>query len=203
MIAFFLYLYLVAAGLTLRFRMLSETASAQQFLSERRPAVLAYWFEHALLIFFKFRHSPASALTTPQEKSDAFTSLAARLGLEVVKGALESGGRHALLTLMDRIRAGRQVLVAGDSPQGPVRRMRTLSLLVSQETGVPVIPVAVHCSRCLRMRVSGTAVFIPLPFATVEFRLGDPIMVEKGMRIEEMDGLKARIAHQLGSFATT
>lgn len=197
MIAFFLYLYLVSAGITLRFRMLSETAASQQFLNEQRPAVLAYWFEHALLVFFKFRHSPASALTTPQEKSDAFTNLASRLGLEVVKGALESGGRHALLTLMDRIRAGRQVLVAGDGPRGPARRMRTLSLLVAQETGVPIIPVAVRCSGCLRMRVSGAPVLLPLPFATVEFRLGEPVMVGKGVRIDEMDGLKTHLEHQL------
>lgn len=198
MIAFFLHIYLTVAGLTLRFRMLSETAASREFLSERRPAVLAYWFEHSLLVFFKFRDSRASALTTPQEKSDAFTSLAARLGLEVVKGPLESGGRHALLTLMDRIRAGRQVLVAGDGPRGPARRMRTLSLLVAQETEVPVIPVAVRCSACLRLRVAGTLLLVPLPFTTVEFRLGEPVMIGKGVRIDEMDGLKARLAHQLG-----
>lgn len=197
MIAFFLHIYLAAAGLTLRFRMLSETAASQLFFSERRPAVLAYWFECAILVFFKFRHSPASALTTPQEKSDLLTSLAARLGLEVVKGPLESGGRHALLTLMDRIRAGRQVLVAGDGPRGPARRMRTLSLLVAQETDVPVIPLAVRCSGCFRLRVSGATLVVPLPFATVEFRLGEPVMVGKGVRIDEMEGLKARLAHQL------
>jgi lysophospholipid acyltransferase (LPLAT)-like uncharacterized protein len=99
----------------------------------------------------------------------------------LVLGSSGHGGRAALAALAPEVRAGLPTFLNPDGPHGPARRVKDGVLLLSEESGAPVIPLRFSFSRALRLP-TWERKLVPLPFSTVTVTYGAPLRVTAATR---------------------
>jgi lysophospholipid acyltransferase (LPLAT)-like uncharacterized protein len=190
----FAYLYLTFVALTSRIRVSAASNDAILALREHRPAVYTFWFRDILFFtyFFGVRRMPM--LMTPQGKTDLLTKLAEWMGAKVAKGSLEGGGRHALVSLLEQLKGGSPVTLAADGARGPEGRCKAGCFLLAQETAAPIIPMT--WKAWLRVRIPGRNVplYLPLPFNSIEVKLGAPLTVARHYQFNELEAMRDQLA---------
>ncbi len=197
MISIILYIYFLIVKLTSRFQITSESEEAIQLYRQRKPVIYSYWFEKIFVVLKYFNSTKPCIHLTPQNKWDTFTFFASLLRIPVALGSQESGGRHSLLNLIDHIKDNHPVLVSADSVWGPEKKMKTIGLIISQETKVPIIPVGIKSLWGIRIPLNGNRVYIPLPFNSFKLNLGSPIEIKSHLELDELEGIKNQITNKL------
>lgn len=203
MVTLLWYVYLSFVALTSRIRVKATTDDSIIALRERRPVVYAFWYQHVLFLLYFFGTRKMPILLTPTGRSDRLIRLAGWMGMKVAKGTLEGGGRHALLTLLDTLKSGTAITIPADGSRGPERQPRAGTLILAQEAGAAIIPVAWRAPLRITIRRRGNPLIIPLPFNLIEVRLGSPLRVPKHDQFNELEGVKGQLAQQLNNLASS
>jgi lysophospholipid acyltransferase (LPLAT)-like uncharacterized protein len=193
----FWYLYLSLVALTSRIRVTSPTEESIIALRERRPAVFTFWYQHIVFLVYYFGTRRMPILMTPHGKSDRMIRLASWMGMKVAKGSLEGGGRHALVTLLETLKSGTPVTIPADGSRGPERKCKAGCFILAQETGAPIIPVTWRAMLRLRIPRRYGPLYIPLPFNSIEIRLGAPMAVNKHYQFNELESIRNQLTTQL------
>ena len=197
MLTFLGYAYLSLVALTSRIRVTGPNDESVRALRERRSVVYVFWFEHVLFLLYFFGVRKLPMLMTPKGKTDRITRLSEWMGLKVAKGSLEGGGRHALVTLLDQLKSGNAVAIPADGARGPERKCKAGCFILAQETGRPIIPVSWRAMFQLRIPRKHGPILFPLPFNSIEVRLGTPLSVSRHHQFAELEGVKSQLAQQL------
>jgi lysophospholipid acyltransferase (LPLAT)-like uncharacterized protein len=196
-LTFLSYLYLSFVALTSRIRIVSVADTSILALRERSPAVFTFWYDRVffLLYFFGVRRMPI--LMTPKGNTDFMTKLSEWMGLQVAKGSLEGGGRHALVALLEELKARKAVIVPADGSRGPAHKCKAGPFILAQDAGAPIIPVTWKALFQIALPIGSSKVFIPLPFNSIEVRLGTPLVVSRHYQFAELDAIKSQLSTQL------
>ncbi|MBI3555985.1 MAG: DUF374 domain-containing protein [Deltaproteobacteria bacterium] len=201
MVVILSYLYLSFVALTSRIRVTSASEESITTLRERRPAVYAFWFQHIVFLLYYFGTRKMPILMTPQAKTDRLTRLSEWMGLRVAKGSLEGGGRHALVTLLDQLKAGTAVAIPADGSRGPERKCKAGCFILGQETGSPIIPTTWKALFRIKIPRKYGPLYIPLPFNSIEIKLGAPVVVNRHYQFAELEGIRTQLTNQLDRLA--
>lgn len=191
------YLYLSLVALTSRIRVTSASEESIIALRERRPAVYTFWYQHVIFLLYYFGARRMPVLLTPHGKSDRLIRLASWMGMKVAKGSLEGGGRHALVTLLETLKAGTAVTIPADGSRGPERKCKAGCFILAQETGVPIIPVTWRAFLRIKIPRRYGPLHVPLPFNSIELKLGAPVLVNKHYQFNELEGVRNQLTTQL------
>lgn len=95
----------------------------------------------------------------------------------IVLGSTGSGGRAAVDSLVDELRAGASTAMFPDGPHGPQRQLKKGVLHLAARSGLPVVPLRFEMTREVRLPGWDNK-RLPLPFSTVRVRCGVPIPVD-------------------------
>lgn len=113
-------------------------------------------------------------------------------GIPTSRGSSTRGGVRALKGLIDLARKGYMPSFAVDGPKGPLHKVKPGVIALSKELGIPIVPVAMVCSRSYCFKKSWNKAVLPLPFARVVIYFGkiqpyeDPLILESEIiRAEE------------------
>ncbi len=103
------------------------------------------------------------------------------LGYKVVRGSSEEGkpqkgGSVGFLKLVKVLREGNTVAITVDGPKGPYGKVKPGIILLSQKTGIPIVPIYVEFDHSIRLK-TWDRLTIPLPFSRAKVRVGSPIWV--------------------------
>ena len=107
-------------------------------------------------------------------------------------GSTGNSGKEALAAVNGFLKAGLSSSIAIDGPAGPLHQLKPGVLLMSRDTGTPVIPLRFICSRTTRLGGWDKKV-VPLPFSTIEVQAGGPVWVNA----ENMDSSAGQITSWL------
>lgn len=91
-------------------------------------------------------------------------------------GSSGNSGKEALGNVISYLKQGYSTSVAADGPAGPNHVLKPGALLMSRDTGVPVIPLRFVCSRSFRLGGWDRKV-VPLPFSEIIVKAGPPMIV--------------------------
>ena len=91
-------------------------------------------------------------------------------------GSTGNSGKEALANVISYLRKGYNTSVACDGPAGPAYDLKPGTLLMSIDTGVPVIPLRFECSRFFRLGGWDRKI-LPLPFSEIVVYAGAPVIV--------------------------
>jgi lysophospholipid acyltransferase (LPLAT)-like uncharacterized protein len=196
-VSFLGYLYLSFVALTSRIRVTSSSPDSIRSLREGRAVVYAFWFEHVLFLLYYFGARRMPMLMTPKAKTDRITRLSGLMGLKVAIGSLEGGGRHALVTLLEQLKAGQAVAIPADGSRGPAHKCKAGCFILAQESAVPIVPVNWRAWLTIRVPRKHVKLYVPLPFNSIEIRLGAPLAVNKHYQFNELESVKLQLAGQL------
>jgi lysophospholipid acyltransferase (LPLAT)-like uncharacterized protein len=155
--------------------------------------ILAFWHRHLLLMPYAYRGRRISVLVSQSTDGELIARTVARLGIDSTRGSSSRGGVSGMKTLLRKAAAGWDIAFTPDGPRGPAREVQPGVILAAAATGLPIQPVAVAATRAKRLN-SWDRFLIPLPFSTVHFVYGEPLVVERrGDMVEAAAELKRRL----------
>ncbi len=150
-----------------------------------------YCFWHGVLLpaVWHYRGLPIRALASRNHDGEIIARALLRLGYpDPARGSSSRGGATALRDLAGSLTQQGHGLLTPDGPRGPRHRAQAGVLMLARLTGLPLVPVGVASSRCLRLR-SWDRFEVPLPFARNLFHFGAPLAVPPQADHAELEAL--------------
>ena len=150
----------------------------------------AIWHQDMIIAAYVYRDRGFSVAVSRSRDGEHLSAALGKLGYrEPLRGSSSRGGAAALRGLVRAVSAGTTVSVQMDGPRGPACRAKLGVGSLARLSGAPITPVAFAASPCLRLR-SWDRTRVPLPFARVELRYGEPIAVPSDASEEQEESLR-------------
>jgi lysophospholipid acyltransferase (LPLAT)-like uncharacterized protein len=157
----------------------------------------ALWHRGLLVAAGLYRDSGIHVPVSRSADGDLIVAVMERLGLGAPpRGSSRSGAVPLLRALVRLVQEGRLVAIPTDGPLGPARVSKAGVIQVARLAGTPLVPVAISARPCLRFG-SWDRMLLPLPFARVVCRYGDPIEIAADVRGDGQEALRARLDARL------
>lgn len=150
--------------------------------------IFAVWHGRMLPYAFTHRNRRVHVLASEHRDGEMLGQTIRRLGFGHVRGSSTRGGARAILALTETVRAGLDVGLTVDGPRGPRGVVKPGVVEVARQTGAAIVPITSASDRH-RVFKSWDAFELPLPFARVVVRYGEPILVDPGL---DREGVEAR-----------
>jgi len=172
---------------------------AKAYLAGKEPAVFAFW--HGRMLMMPPIYPPGRkmhVLISTHRDGEMIARTMHRFGFGTVRGSSTRGGATAATQAVRALLAGENVAVTPDGPKGPVMQVQPGVLAIAEMSGVPVIPVTYASTRHKCMR-SWDRFMVALPFGTIYYRVGAPMMGAKTALLEsEMARLTRGVDEKAG-----
>jgi lysophospholipid acyltransferase (LPLAT)-like uncharacterized protein len=175
-------------GATWRVRFVGEDPFARG-----EPLVAATWHRGVLIAAYCFRNRGIVVPVSQSRDGDLGNSLLRHLGFAAAaRGSSSRGATGLLRSLIRQARAGQPVAILLDGPRGPAGIAKPGAIAVARASGALLVPVGISASPAKRFG-SWDRMILPLPFARVTCRYGEPIRVPKKATSEELEGLRSEL----------
>ena len=106
-------------------------------------------------------------------------------GFIAVRGSSSKRAERALIETIRYARKGHFVAFTVDGPKGPIYKVKSGLLLVSQKIGIRLIPISAKAKNSLVFKRSWDKFTLPLPFSKTVIVYGNPIEISKEDNLEE------------------
>ncbi len=180
---------------TLRIK-LREGAAFHEYAA-RDTGVAAFWHYSFLYLFWYLRRYPAAIMVSSSKDGAYIARLAEQMGHVPVRGSSNRGGVKALLEMIRTMQKQRlNAALVADGSQGPARQAQAGCILAASRSGKPIFPMAWACNRFIRFN-SWDQTLVPLPFATVVVRHGQPLHVPPGVDAEQIELYRLELEYRL------
>ena len=169
--------------LTLRLRVQHPERLRDRVPAE--PFIFVFWHNQLLLVpiiwnrFLNAQDRPlGKALTSRSKDGELVALFLARFGVDAVRGSATKGGAASLRELVGWLKRGHDIGLTPDGSRGPCYEIKPGLILLAQLSGRPILPLSFEFSRSWRLK-SWDRFFIPKPFSTVTFIVGEPHLCER------------------------
>jgi lysophospholipid acyltransferase (LPLAT)-like uncharacterized protein len=178
-----------------------ERIGAESYLHFRRqgtPVIFVFWHGQLLPLIHYHRREDIVVLVSDHTDGEYVTRVIQRNGFAMVRGSSTRGGQRGLKGLVRAARAGKDLALTPDGPQGPKGVFKPGALAVAQMTGLPVIPLAVGASRGWRFR-SWDGFLVPKPLSKIRLEYLPPRFVRRGATRADLERLGREIGDDLNA----
>ena len=172
-----------------------------RFREQGRPVIFVFWHGQLLPLVHYHRREGIVVLVSEHADGEYITRVIERHGFGTVRGSSTRGGTRGLKALIRAARAGKDLALTPDGPQGPVHEFKPGALVVAQTTGLPIIPLAVGASRGWRLK-SWDGLLVPRPLSRVHIEYGEPRWVERDADRETLAELARDLGRTLNQLTT-
>ena len=170
-------------------------------MHEKAANLGAIWHQDALISGWWFRDLGITIPVSRSADGDIVTPIVVALGyVEPPRGSSSRGGAAALRGLVRHIKNGATAAILVDGPRGPARQSKIGIVSLSRLTGTAITPVAFSASPAVRFR-SWDRTVLPLPFARVVARFGEPIRVPVDASPEMEEVFRAEVDARFNALA--
>jgi lysophospholipid acyltransferase (LPLAT)-like uncharacterized protein len=156
-----------------------------RFREQGQPVVFVFWHGQLLPLVHYHRQEGIVVLVSEHADGEYITRIIERNGFGTVRGSSTRGGTRGLKALIRAARAGKDLALTPDGPQGPVHVFKPGALAVAQTTGLPIIPLAVGASGGWRLK-SWDGLLVPRPLSRIRIEYGEPRWIERHMGREAL-----------------
>lgn len=158
-----------------------------------RPFIIALWHFSLIYTLFHFRSCPAAIMVSGSSDGDWVAHYIRRWGQIPVRGSKFKGGVQAIKDMAEAMKlynvgAG----IVADGSRGPARIAQKGAIILSRDTGTPIIPVGFAARPVIRFN-SWDKMALPLPFSRVVMAYGQPFYVEKDSRGQMIEAYRKHL----------
>jgi lysophospholipid acyltransferase (LPLAT)-like uncharacterized protein len=170
---------------------------------EHPPVIIAFWHNRTALMAYFYEHfcrgRTARTFISRSRDGQFMTDVAARFGIQAVRGSSSRGGTSAMLAAV-KAAADPMVdlVITPDGPRGPRYQLQPGILKLAQATGRPIVAVTYRLAWKRELR-SWDRFHVPLPFSACHLVTADPIRVPEGASEAELAELARRVTEALGA----
>ena len=122
-------------------------------------------------------------------------------GYIAVRGSTSNRAQRALIETLRYAKKGHYVAFTVDGPKGPMHKVKSGLLLVSQRIGIRLIPISAISKNSLTFKKSWDKFKVPLPFSKTVAVYGNPIKIEQDDNLEEKALVVEKELNKLSEFA--
>ena len=137
-----------------------------------------------------------AALVSASKDGGVVARVLEHFGAEPVRGSSSRRGPQALLELTTWAERGYDLAITPDGPRGPRYVVQDGAVALAQLTGQPVVPCSMHIGWKISMR-SWDRFQIPLPFARVVLKFGEPVLVPRDISESSRETLRSELEKRL------
>jgi lysophospholipid acyltransferase (LPLAT)-like uncharacterized protein len=183
-LALFAYVHMV--------RLTSDIKCAGLERLGRRNYIFCHWHRFIPLYFVAFAHHEHHAwMQHPYWYMKPIHILLRWSGVErIVLGSSGHEGRRAADELVQLLMGGYSTVVLPDGPGGPPFVLHRGALHMSEQSGVPIVPMRFAASSYVRLPTWDRKI-LPLPFGAIEATFGPPLQV-RGLDLAEATRIVTR-----------
>lgn len=184
-----------ALGATWRIRTEEEGRLAHaRSLSPR--VIFVFWHGRLLPLSYTHRKQRIHVLASEHTDGEMLGQTIRRLGFGHVRGSSTRGGTRAILELVEKVRAGFDLGITVDGPRGPRGIVKPGVVEVARQTGAVIVPITTASNRH-RVFNSWDRFEMPLPYANVVVRYGEPVVVDAGADRTAVEARRSDVEREL------
>lgn len=159
--------------------------------------IVAFWHDRLLMMPIAARGQRVCVLVSQHRDGEIAARVLRRLGIEVARGSATRGGARGFIGMVEAYRSGCTVAVLPDGPRGPRHAVKPGVVHLARATGAPIFPVAAMARPAKRL-ASWDRLIVPLPFARVVLRAGEPMRVPADTSRDELEIYRRALEERLG-----
>lgn len=184
------YLSIRLISLTCRVVVEQGKEHLEELIANPRPAIFSFW--HNTIFYMVYYHAyqvirrgiQLNVLISQSKDGELIARTARLYGARTARGSSTRGGREAFQALLKTIkREGASVVTTPDGPKGPVYQFQAGTVVLSQSTGAPVVPIGYACTKAWVFR-SWDQFIVPKPFSKIAVGIGEPYTVPRKLADE-------------------
>ncbi len=164
-------------------------------------AVYVTWHQRMSYHFHYFGNMHLLMMISASRDGEYAAKLASCFGFRYVRGSSTRGGSQALKNMVARLNKGYDSAgMLADGPQGPPRVVKMGSLIMSRDTGLPLIGILWGADKCWTFN-SWDRYLVPKPFSRVVIKYTEPMWIPPGTSGPELEKVRAEFERSLNEAA--
>ena len=161
------------------------------------PFVGAIWHQGLLAAAVLWKGRGVAVPVSRSRDGDQIDAVLQRLGFaESPRGSTSRGASSLLREMIRRVRRGQIIAVLPDGPRGPAAEAKPGVVALARAGDVRLVPVGIAASPAFRFG-SWDRAMLPLPFARVHCHYGEPLIVPKTAKGEELERFRRALEREL------
>ena len=201
---FRLALFLVPRLVTAYFKLVDKTSRTvilnreyEEQVCKKRPFVCACFHGTMLFPIYHCRQYPGVIMVSRSWDGELIDRCLRRWGFDTTRGSSSSRGKDALAEMVDLIKEKNYCSgLAVDAPRGPAMEVKMGIVVLSRDTGQPLVPLVSWATRQIQFH-SWDSMILPLPFSTIVLTFGKPTEVPPGLESEEYERIRLEIEGEM------
>ena len=165
--------------------------------SEDKNYIFIFWHSQMLLGWWLFKNRRAVALVSKSKDGDILNRILLKWNYKVIRGSSSKGGKEAIDVITGIVNKNNSAVLTPDGPRGPAREIKNGALIISNKSGLPVIPVKIIYHRKKVLSKSWDKFEIPFPFSLCEVYFGKEYYYGKYLPKNELTELKKEISKNM------
>ena len=147
------------------------------------PCVIVFWHGELLMLPFCYlakrpKDKMIASIISEHSDGEMIARIIKRFGGESIRGSSRKGAIKALKRAFEVIQEGKDIGVTPDGPKGPRHSVADGAVIVAQRYHVPVVTFNCKASRVWQFD-SWDKMFLPKPFSTIDFYIGEPLSLDE------------------------
>jgi len=189
------YYYIAFTKATLRLRTIDLVGRFNE------PSVYALWHGEQILPLCLNSGRDIVAMCSMSKDGEIQAGVLKDFGYIAVRGSTSKRAERALIETLRYAKKGHFVAFTVDGPKGPIYKVKSGLLLVSQRIGIRLIPISAISKNSLTFNKAWDKFKVPLPFSKTVAVYGNPIKIEKDDNLEEKALVVEKELNKLSEFA--
>jgi len=147
--------------------------------------ILVSWHGKVLGLMEYMKHKGYFALVSQSRDGDIITTIAKNFGYNFFRGSSNKGGKEAIKNMGDFFRENTdaKIIITPDGPTGPEHKVKPGALILSQNSGRPIIPMIVDVKNSWKFKNWHTF-YLSKPFSKMRVVFGEPLYFNKNESVE-------------------
>ena len=189
------YYYIAFTKKTLRLRVVELVGRFDE------QSVYALWHGEQILPLCLNSGRQIVAMCSMSKDGEIQAGVLKDFGFIAVRGSSSKRAERALIETIRYARKGHFVAFTVDGPKGPIHKVKSGLLLVSQKVGIRLIPISAIAKNSLTFSKAWDKFKVPLPFSKTVAVYGYPIEIKKDDNLEEKALIVEKELNKLSKFA--
>ncbi len=189
------YYYIAFTKATLRVRDIDLVGRFDE------QSVFALWHGEQILPLCLNSGKSIVAMCSMSKDGEIQAGVLKDFGYIAVRGSTSHRAQRALIETLRYAKKGHFIAFTVDGPKGPVHKVKSGLLLVSQRIGIRLIPISAISKNSLTFNKSWDKFKVPLPFSKTVAVYGSPIKIDIDDNLEEKALIVEKELNKLSDFA--
>lgn len=166
-------------------KLIVDPKDGAEEIKPRQPVIASVWHGQHILVAALPVGMYASALVSRNLDGEVTARIIEHFGHQTIRASggreqkttRKKGGVVGFLEMLSTLKSGRNVIMTADIPKGTRREAGLGIIKLSQNSGVPILPMASASSRRFVFKRAWDKATLPLPFGTTSICFGELLHV--------------------------